>query len=303
MKNFRNIAMLGILAIFFAWYGLSWAYTTLYKEPRQRLGTKIAQYRQGIESGKQNIAMMQQVIGRNQTYYYRSLPRVRNDAKSLYSFWLLELLKFCDIEGADVGSDNPTQTAFGGFNYRFHVRGTLTLDKLSRLLFEFAYAPFLHRVTTISIAPVEGKEEQITVSLTIDALAIPPAFPQNPYPLANKLPTGHFKRLAANDLTPYRVIAERNLLQAARGGVDRADHAYLTAINIVNDEPELWISVRTDGSLVKAKQGESVRIGSFRADVIEIFEQDVVFQRDSMRWLVTLGDCLNEAFPLPLETY
>lgn len=301
MRNTRNIIMLSLLGLFFAWYGLSWAYRSLYREPRDRLGARLTQYRQGIDQGRRNIALMQQFIGQNQLYYYRSLPRVPNDARSLYSFWFLELLKFCEIEEGDVDSDNPTRTTFG-MNYRFHVRGTCTLDRLSRLLFEFYYAPFLHKIVALTIIPLEGRENYVTVTMTVDAAAIRPATPQSPYPPANRLPTGHFRRLRSTDLADYRVIADRNLLQAAKGGVDRADHAFLTAINRIDDRTEIWLSIRTDNSVVRAGPGESVRIGSFRATVAEILEQDVVFERDGMHWLVALGDCLNQAFAIPPES-
>jgi hypothetical protein len=175
------------------------------------------------------------------------------------------------------------------------------LDQLSRFLFEFYYAPFLHRVTAMSVVPVDGSEGRITCSLTIDVLALRPPNSQAAYPSKDQLPTGYIARLKSNNLTTYQVIADRNLLQAAKGGVDRADYTYLTAINSIDGQPEIWLTVRTEDSIIKAKQGDSVRIGSFRAEVVEIFEQDAVFESQGMRWLVTLGDCLNQAFSLPPE--
>lgn len=303
MKNLRNFIMLGLLAVFFAGYGFVWAYQSLYREPRQRLQTEMTQYRQGLEKGKQEISMMQQIIGQNQMLYFRSMPRIQNDVRSKYQFWFLEALKYCGIENQDFQSDNPTRTRFGGWNYRFHVRGNATLDQLSRLLFEFYCVPYLHRITTMSVVPVEGKEEQITFSMTVDALSIPYRYQNDPYPLLSDLPTGYWPRLASRDLNTYQVIADRNLLQAAKGGVDKADYTYLTAINYIGKKPEIWLSVRTDESIVKAGRGDSVRIGSFRARIVEILEEDVVFERDGMRWLVSLGDCLNQAFALPPEVY
>ncbi len=301
MNNLRNVIMLGLLAVFFAWYGVSWAYQSLYKEPRLRLNQKITQLRQGIDAKKKNIAYMQQFYATNWPLYTRSLPRVQNDVRSLYTFWLLELLKFCDVEGTDVNSDNATRTNFGGFNYRFHVRGVCSLDQLSRLLFEFYYAPFLHRITAMTVTPQE-KSEKVVVSLTIDGLSIPPRALSDPYPLTNQLPTGqYYRRLASDKLETYHVIAQRNLLQAARGGVDKADYTYLTGINWIDGEPEAWFSIRTDGSVLKPKLGEQISIGSVRATVREITDEDVVIDRDGSLWLLTLGDCLNRAFALPKE--
>lgn len=307
MNNLRNIVMLGLLAIFFAWYGISWAYSNLYKEPRDRLKANIAQYRQGIENGRRNVLSMQQFTGQNLLLYSRSMPRIPNEVRTQYSFWFRELLKFCDVEDVDVRSDNPTRTAFGGWNYRFHIRGESSLDQLSRLLFEFYNVPYLHRITAMSITPVEDKQGRVTLSMTVDALSIPPRYPNDLYPSASQLPllpSGQLRRLTSTDLTAYRVIADRNLLQAAKGGIDRADHAYLTSISCVNDEPEIWITIRTDDSTIKAKKGETVRIGSFRATVADILEEDVVFRRidqDGLTWLLTLGDCLNQAFALSPE--
>jgi hypothetical protein len=302
MKNIRHVIMVGLLASFFAWYGFSWAYESLYREPRQRLGGEIDKLKKEIDNGKRNADFMFQAIGQNQIYYFRSLPRIPNEANPRYSLWLLELLKYCDIEKSEVSDGNPTRTGFG-LNYRFTIRGTCSFDQLSRLLFEFYYAPFLHRITAMSIIPVEGKEGQITFSLTIDVLALRPPNPQAAYPSPNQLPTGYFSRLKSKDLTTYQVIADRNLMQAAKGGVDRADYTYLTAINLIDGQPEIWLTIRTDDSIIKVKQGDSVRIGSFRAVVVQIFEQDVVFEREGTRWLVTLGDCLNQAFSLPPEVF
>jgi len=295
MTNLRNVITVGLLVVFFVWYGTAWAYRSLYKEPRQRLNGQIAQLQQGIDAKKKSIAFMQQFWSTNQILYYRSLPRSPNDVQSLYRYWLLELLRFCDVEDGDVGSDNPTRTNFGGRNHRFHVRGICSLDQLSRLLFEFYYAPFLHRITAMSITPQE-KSEKVAVSLTIDGLAIPTPF-QN-----NQLPYGFYhQRLASNRLETYHVIAERNLLQAARGGVDKADFTFLTGINRTDDESEAWFTIRTDGSVLKVKTGEQIAVGSVRATIKEILDEDVVFERDGMLWLLTLGECLNQAFALPKE--
>jgi hypothetical protein len=301
MKSFRNIIMLTLLGLFFAWYAATWAYESLYNEPRQRLGRELTKLKQEIETGKQNFALMSQGFEQNKAYYYRSLPRVPNDAKSQYSFWLLELLKYCGIDNANVDGNNPSRIAFGA-DYRFNVRGTCSFEQLSRLMFEFYYAPFLHRITAMTITPVEGKAGTMTISLTIDALALQPRSPNDPYPLLNQIPTGWYvPRLMSNDLNTYGIIAERNLLQTAKGGVDKADYTFLTAINQIDGQPEIWLTIRTDNSIVKAKQGEPIHIGSFSGTVMEILEQDAVLERSGTRWLITLGDCLNQAFALPPE--
>ena len=301
MNNARNYVMLGLLAVFFVWYGTTWAYRSLYKEPRERLHGQIAQLRQEVDAKKNNIAVMQQFNERHLILYARSLPRAPNDVWSLYTFWLLELLKFCDIETPDVSGDNRTRSNVGGYNYRFHIRGVCSLDQLSRLLFEFYYVPFLHRITAMNIVPQENSEK-VAISLTIDGLTIDPPSAQYPYPLTNQLPLGwYYPRLASHQLEPYHVIADRNLLQAVRGGVDKADYTFLTGVHRIDGESEAWFSIRTDGSVIKAKVGEQIAVGSMRATIREILNDDVVLDRNGSLWLLTLGECLNEAFALPGE--
>lgn len=297
--------MLGVLAIFFAWYGLSWAYETLYREPRTRLGGEITKLKAEIETGKGNLTRWNQECTQFIGFYYRSLPRQPNDARWLYSAWLLELLKYCGVEAPDVNSGNPTRAAYG-VNYNFNVRGTCSLDQFSRLLFEFYFASYLHRITAMSLAPVDGKEGQVRFAMTVNALGLRPRQAQDPYPMLNQLPRYYpsIRRLHFDKLDAYHLIADRNLMQAAKGGVDRADYTYLTAINVIDEVPEIWLTVRTDDSVTKARKGDSVRIGSFRAQVVEIIgQEDVVFERNGMRWLVALGDCLNEAYALPPEGF
>ncbi len=304
MNNLRNIVMLALLVIFFAGYGGFWAYRSLYREPRVQLGDEIAKYRQETERLKQSTTFMNQYYNQHVGLYYRSLPQNPNDALANYQHWLREVLKFTDIEGAEVETEQAPQRTQLAVYYRFRVRAKFSLDQLSRFLYEFSFAPFLHKIKAMSIAPVEGREDLVAVNMSIEALAVPPAGSQYPYPLKSDLPSGFVHpRLRSGGFETYRVIANRNLLQSAKGGVDKADYAKLTAVNHVNGEPEVWISVQTDGTLVRVKRGETIRIGSFVATVVDILDQDVVFQRGTMRWLVTLGDTLNNAFALPVEAY
>ncbi|MCL2744511.1 MAG: hypothetical protein FWE67_11735 [Planctomycetaceae bacterium] len=302
--NKRNLVTLIVLAVIFLWYGTSWVYKSLYKEPRVKLGTSITQHKQGIENAKRNIGLMQQFTGQNLSLYSRSMPRMPNEVRSQYSFWFRELLKYCGIDSGEVKDDNPVKTAVG-WNYRFHISGTCSLDQLSRLLFEFYSVPFLHRITAMSVATIDGKEGQVNLSMTIDCLTMTPCYQNDPYPLLNQLPQTAgvpSALMAGKDLTAYRVIAERNLLQAARGGVDKADHTYLTAVNWVADKPEVWFNVRTDNVTIRATKGEPVNSGSFRGTLLDVIDNDVVIERNGIRWLLTLGDCLNQAFALPPET-
>jgi hypothetical protein len=299
MKNLRNVIITAVLALFFAVYAGSWAFNSLYKQPRQKLNAEITKLSQEIANGRNNHTAMTQFTTQQLPFYYRSLPRLPNEARSLYSFWLLEVLQFCQLEDSKVTDANPSRLPFG-YGYRFSVQCTGTLDQLTRFLFEFYYAPYLQRIAAMSITPVEGQNGRSTLALTVDALALYPRQVNDPYPMVNQLPTGWFvPRLASNDLNVYAVIAQRDVLQAAKGGIDKADYAYVTAINQIGQVREVWITVRTDDSVVKVKQGDVVRIGSFNSKVAEITDNDVILENQSGRWLLTAGECLNQAVAVP----
>ena len=294
----RNLILIVGLALFLVWYVSAWAYRELYIAPRKELGDEIAKLSGEIEYGQSKLAAMTQTWNQNQGYYLRSLPPAPNDARQ-YSFWLLELLQYSGLDDCNVG-DGAYSMAQLGANYRFTVRCAGSLSQLSYFLFEFYYAPFFHRMTTMTLVPTEGNRERLTFAMTVNVLALDARY--NPYPVTNRLPTGYISRLWFQDPALYNVIAERNIMQTAKGGVDRADYTFFTSIFTSDGEAEVWFSVWTDDSTIKTKLGDSIHSGSFSGRVVEILNQDIVLDRNGTRWLLTLGESLNEAFALPPET-
>ena len=297
----RNTILIVGLTLFLLWYVSSWAYQTQFSEPRLKLGNKISQLSKEIEWGRNQYAMMEQFYKQTYGFYYRSLPRVSNDARSQYSFWLLELLQYSGFENNRINDNSRTLIPLGA-DYRFSVQCTGSLSQLSQFLFEFYYAPFLHRIATMTLVPIEGNADKLSLSMIISVLALQPRQTNDPYPTMNQIPTGWYPRLASNDPASYQVVAERNLLQTAKGGIDRAEYAFLTAIIHFDNQKEVWFSVRTDDSIIKARLGDSISVGSFSGKIVEIFDQDIVLDRGGTRWLLTTGESLKEAFALPPET-
>lgn len=302
MNNRRSIITILIVLLIGAWYGAMWARTTLYKEPRALLGERIETASSRIEQGTQTLQTMRRTITTNAPFYVRSLPRQTTSAQSQYQFWLLELLKFCEFTQQSVESTEPARVAaFGHFSYRFQVRGRGSLDQVARFLYEFYWAAPLHRVATMSIVPVENSE-LVDMAVTIEAIAIPPLRTTDAFPSPDRLPGGYIKRLASDHFTSYRLIAERNLLRHARGGVDRADFTYLTSIQEIDGTASIWLTDRTTETILKTEVGGRVEIGSFRGTLLAVQDRDVVFERGGMLWLLAVGDCLNAAYALPPET-
>ena len=294
----RNLILIAGLALFLIGYVGYWAYKFQYLEPRKELGDEIAKLSGEIDRGKENYNMMVQSWNQNKGFYYRSLPRTPNDAR-LYFFWLLELLQYSGLDNSRVGDGSHSRVP-SGWDYRFTVQCTGSLSQLSDFLFEFYHAPFLHRISSMTLTPTEGNREKLTFDMTINALALQPRDLKDPYPSPNQLPAGFIiPRLMFNDPAVYNVISERNIMQTAKGGVDRADYTVLTSI--LNQE-EVWFWVQTDDSRIAAKLGDSIHSGSFSGRVVEILDQDIVLDRNGALWLLTAGESLNEAFALPPET-
>jgi len=165
----------------------------------------------------------------------------------------------------------------------------------------------------MTLKPTEENAERLTLSMTIHALALDTRTlawmintlgldPQS-YPPIPPMPIVPIPRLASNDLATYQVISNRNLLQTARGGIDRADYTLLTGIYELGDQKEVLFRVLTDETRIKARLGDSIQSGSFLGKIVEILDiHDIVLDRNGERWLLTTGESLNEAFPLPPET-
>ena len=296
----RNFILIVGLALFLVWYVSDWAYRSLYLAPRKQLGDEIKKLADEIKAGRNDCDTKTQFNAYYQGYYARSLPASRNDAQQ-YSLWLLELLLYTgfEIENTHVNpSSSPVLIPFGA-SYQFNVQCTGSFSQLSYFLFEFYYAPFLHRITSMTLSPTEGNTEQLTFVMAINVLALD----TRPYQPTNQMPTGYISRLASNDLATYKVIANRNLLQTAKGGIDRADYTFLTGMPEFGNQKEVWFSVRTDDSVIKKKLGEPIQSGSFSGRLVEILDHDIVLERNGERWLLTTGESLNQAFALPPETF
>ncbi|MCL2005329.1 MAG: hypothetical protein FWG73_04105 [Planctomycetaceae bacterium] len=305
MVPIRNLILLVFLSIFLLWYAASWAYRTQYTEPRQTLQSEMTRLSSEIEVWQNNLNMMTQFNAQYAWLFQRSLPPVSNDAQSWYSFWLLEVLQHSGFENPQVNA-GPVSRITPGANYRFNAQYTGSLSQFSYFLFEFYYAPFLHRITSLTLLPTEGNTEILTFTMTVNVLALDSRF--NPSTVQNSFPTVPIPRLAFNNLEAYQVIEERNLLQVARGGIDRADHTTLTAILEVGDQVELWFRDGTAGRAalpIKKRLGETIQAGSFTGRIVDIYLQEelVVLDRDGTRWLLAAGESLNEAFALPPEAF
>ena len=297
----RNLILIVIILLFLVGYAGYWAYTEQYRNPQNEITTEMATLTGQIETWEGNAATMRNYRDQHVWLFHRTLPLAPADAGQ-YAFWLHELLQLSGFENNDV-RNFPSASAPMGADYRFHVQSVGTLEQLSYFLIQFYNEPFLHRITSMTLSPVEGNEEQLTFTMIINALALR----LNPFPPTNQLPTirrlgWNMQRLQSNDPAFYQIISDRNLLRTARGGIDDADFTFLTGLPGVGRQREAWFTVRTTDSVIRARLGDTIRSGSFVGRIVEMYDQDIVLDRGGTRWLLTTGERLSDAFALPPET-
>ncbi|MCL2304647.1 MAG: hypothetical protein FWC43_04820 [Planctomycetaceae bacterium] len=302
MKNLPQILFFTGFGLFALVYGGFWAYGSLYKEPRLRLTKEISQYEQANEKYETQIAQMREFVQKNQqAYLVRSFPRSELAVRTLYQHWLSELAAFCDFEEPRILSSLPVRSTWC-YMYRFQLQGRVSSEGFARFLFEFYWAPYLHRIVSFTLSPIENSE-WMNLDMTLEGIALYPPTNDAAYPLRDKLPEGWHKRLASGPFSTYQAVAERNFLQYSKSGVDRADYTTITFINIENGEPQLWLTDRTQNSTapIVVKQGDSVKIGSFVAAFVEADGDYAVFDHDGQYWLLEIGEPLSKAYAIPPE--
>jgi hypothetical protein len=225
----------------------------------------------------------------------QALPSDPQVARSLYQAWLLDLVGRVGFTHHAVETGEPRSRGGKVYPILFQVQGRGDLKQLTEFLHEFYRAGHLHQIQSLVLTPV-GRRDTLDIAIAIEALALPDADRKD------QLSSETSKRLAQAGLDDYRVIAERNLF-GTTGPSDPTDHAFLTAVNYINGEPEAWFSLRTeaepDRAILKVRPGSTIHIGQFTGTVVEIDDQDVVLDAEGERWLVTIGENLAQATALP----
>jgi hypothetical protein len=75
---------------------------------------------------------------------------------------------------------------------------------------------------------------------------------------------------------------------------DTAQFAYVTAFVEVNGRPEVWISSRTDGKLLRLQEGETFQIGLFEGQIEQISPRSVEIRNGDKTVSVRYGQSLTD---------
>jgi hypothetical protein len=230
-----------------------------------------------------------------------SLPPSNDIAASLYQNWLLEQAALAGFRDKRV-EHNTTRSVQDAFeNFTFTVRGEASLEELSRFLAAFYSVRHLHLIRTLSLKPVE-ESRRMDVTVTVEAVGLSQA--ESSQKLAME-PIGSSAEAIQERLS--RNIADRAIFSAYRppapdipppadpAPFDPSPYSYVSGIVWINDRPQVWIDLRTEGRKLKLSEGERFRVGVVDCRVRRIDEKTVLVEAAGALYAIELGDSFADA--------
>lgn len=173
-----------------------------FKQRAQTLERLRGEKRQKTRLVQSGLVAQQRLQG----YQERSLPPSPQQARQLYTDWLLNgvtEIGFSEPKVSPVtgGPRSPTEAYTA---QAFSVSGAGSLEMLTRLLYQFYSVDYLHRVKSLQVTPRDAKT--ISFAMTVEALSLPDA------PERDALHHPPAQRLAESDLQSYvDAICGRNM--------------------------------------------------------------------------------------------
>ena len=291
MNKHRKTILMGLFGLMLLWFGGEWLMRTTLDQPLAVRRARTEKLIRDIRDQERSRDKSRQSEKTLDVLKRQSLPSNLEVARSQYQAWLLGLVEHVALANPNVDSSEPVYRSKLYYALAFSVRGRGTLEQLTRFLYEFYSTDFLHQIRSVSIAPIQGSGE-LDLTISIEALALSQAEHKD------RLTPQRSTRLASSQLEAYQVVVQRNLFGVG-DSTDPTYYTYLTSVNYVNGVPEAWFSVRTTDETMRLRQGEALEIGHFKGTIAQIIDSDVILESDGERWLMTVGENLNQASALP----
>lgn len=242
-------------------------------------------------------------------YRARSLPSKPSVAESLYYHWLVDQLDEAGLEDIDVRAQPMVAGRRDFKNLTMNVQANGSLDALTKFLFAFYQADFLHKISRLRMIP-SGSGKSVGMTMKVDALVLSDADSKD------RLPEGTSGRLARDDAAAYRdSFVARNIFAAykppppsrpqqavadkpkPKPKFDDASQAVVTGI-VSNrdggDALEAWIDVKTTGEKLRLGAGETFQVGGIKGRIAAVELQAVVLETEEGRFKITVGSALRD---------
>jgi hypothetical protein len=299
-------------------YNNSFAPLGQLRESRDRLAKEVEDKKAKISRAHADAELLAQ-------WQKQSLPWNHEVARSLYQTWLRGLVDRSGLRGAKVESTEGQARRGIYWKQRFSVTAQGTTEQLTKLLYEFYSAGYLHKIGRLTISPIKDAD-LLELTISIETLSLPGADAKD------GLPSQKPKQLALAPLADYRQAFVRRKMEAAEDGkeerfvesgglfanyqpkpepprqaethepepqppaFDLAKHTYVTATIEVDGRPQVWMDVRTKGDKLKLFEGDPFKIGDLDGKVLQIAlaRRSVLLEIGGQQREVRLGNNLEQ---------
>lgn len=294
MNDRRTTWLIGLIAVGAVLYGGNWFMSNYIDAPAKARQEERDRLTRDIKKLKADKGRIETLIERLDAWKLRSLPENPDVARSLYRSWLYQLAMESGLKGVSVDSGSATNRSGMLQVFSFSCRARGDLSTLTRFLTSFYRTDQLHQIQSLGVAPV-AKSSDLDVTLAIQALAVKGS------PQTDRLPNLPLRPITDAETEANRWIARRNVFGLG-GSSDPADRTVLTAVTSVDGTLEVWFTQQIEDKLYKYRAGDEVDFGRFQGKLIRILKEDIVLQsREGDQWLVSIGESLGEALPIPPE--
>lgn len=314
-KREKKLALItGLLAVPFA----VWLLAGVFGGSTKQLRVQKAALVSDIDDAEEIVRRGRAAQKRLDEWNRKSLPQDVKLAGSRYQFWLMDLCesdryraKFQDTKFKPL---NPKPIGEVGNQLAFTISGVASLEQLTRWLYGFYTADYLHQIKGLTVKP-EEESKKLRVDITVEALALHGAADADGKAREATLPPVPEEAFDQEVLGKYcemiggRAIFSRYTppppdrpadppkIAAGPPLFDHGKYTEVTGITEVDGRPQVWIRSRTLGKEFRLFEGESFEVGPLQAKIVQIQVQrrTVTSEVDGKQYLVALGDSLRDA--------
>lgn len=248
--------------------------------------------------------------GKLRKWSKQSLPRDPDFAKALYEDWLRQQLTEAGLTVKSLDATEPLSSSRSYKQFTFGVSATGKLKQLTDFLYKFYQSKHLHRIsqTTLSPAADDKQKQLLTISMSVDALALPSADREDQLASGNietlKQPLSQFQEMiGGRDLftkyePPKPAVAEVD--QPIKVANDEASKATFSGIHYGDSGWLMLVRMEETGKLLYFREGDQISIGQFQGTVEQLDgdQRLAVVLTGSQRVQVLFGKALSEAVPM-----
>jgi len=296
-------AVVGLLAVYYLYETVAGKFSDREKQI-DRWNQTIADNQAKIDAGNRAQKKMK-------NWESISLPSDTKIAPSLYQSWLMKLVDDAQLESATVQLQTTVghTATFEKYDFQIKADADISMTQVVDFLYRFYSSNQLHKIRQLMIKPhADGKALDVTID--IEALLLPGADRKD------KLSNEKLNQLALGDVKTYeKAIDDRNLFSEyvpprqraeptrprSSPPIDVAKFATVTGIVEQDDQPQVWVLVKTTGELLKLHEGEEFTVGNVKCKVLKIGVRDAVITTEGKLVQVFIGDNLREGTAVPAE--